>query len=424
MHHPDTGLQLSHILFQKLGKRIREKTQEPFAFGIIRLDQGYQRIWHHRDRQKVLLYVTAQRIKDLVGEDRIFQSDRADEFLVVLPDVKKDEDVLPFFNTLNERVSEPHNCPIMDVSFGCNMGVALYPSHADTLEGLFGNAEIALGIYEKRHNQGYIYTPELGETHIQRRELESAFSKAVSQGLQGFHIAYQPIVDREKRIVSCEALMRWDAPDYGPISPHKFIPLGEESGHINILGQWILYNALRQLRDWRQGFNPALTVSVNVSAVQLAHTNYLENVGGALEALGFSGDALHLEVTESTLMENPDGITAKLNALRAKGVKIMLDDFGTGYSSLSALYQLPVDILKIAKEFVDDIATVPRALEMVRAILHMAHSCGLATLAEGVETEEQFDILIREGCDYIQGYLMSPPVAAAEFGDRFLKGRQ
>ncbi len=420
MQHPDTGLQLSHILFRKVGKRIREKSQKPFAFGIIRLDQGYQRIWHHRDRQKVLLYVTAQRIKDLVGEEFLFQSDRADEFLVVLPNVKREEDVLPFFNKLNEKVSEPHNGPIMDVSFGCDMGVALYPSHADSLEGLFANAEIALGIYEKRHKQGYIYTPELGETHIKRRELERTLSKAVSKGLQGFHIAYQPIVDKEKRIVSCEALMRWETPDYGPISPLKFIPMSEESGHINILGQWILYNALRQLRDWRKRFHPALTVSVNVSGVQLAHMNYLENVGGVLEALGFGGDALHIEVTESTLIENPEGIIAKLEALRAKGVKIMLDDFGTGDSSLSALYQLPVDILKIAKEFVDDIATEPRALEMVRAILHMAQSCGMATLAEGVETEEQFAMLVREGCEYIQGYVMSPPLAAEDFADRFL----
>ena len=197
--------------------------------------------------------------------------------------------------------------------------------------------------------------------------------------------------------------------------------MAEESGHINMLGQWILYNALRQLRDWREQYDTSLTVSVNVSAVQLEHMNYLENVTGVLEALGFGGDSLHIEVTESTLMENPDSITTKLDVLREKGVKIMLNDFGTGYSSLSALYKLPVDILKIAKEFVDDTATDPRALEMVRAILHMAHSCGLATLAEGVETQAQFDLLVQEGCHLIQGYITSPPVVALEFGDRFLK---
>jgi len=369
----------------------------------------------------VLLYVTAQRIKEVVGEEYLFQSDRADEFLVVLPEVTKEEDVFPFFNKLNERVLEPHNGPVMDVSFGCHMGVALYPYHADTLEKLFDNAEIALGIYEKRHEHGFLYTHELGEAHIQRRELERVLSRAVNQGLEGFHVVYQPIVDREKRIVSCEALMRWNAPDYGSIPPFKFIPVAEENGYINILGQWILYNSLRQLRDWRKEFHTGMTVSVNVSAVQLEHMNYLENVGGVLESLGMEGEALHIEVTESTLMEDPDGINSKLDVLRERGIKIMLDDFGTGYSSLSALYHLPVDILKIAKEFVDSITTDPRALEMVRAILQMAHSCGLTTLAEGVETWEQFDLLVKEGCHYIQGYIMSPPVAATEFGDRFLQ---
>jgi len=421
MHHPDTGLLHRHILIQKMGKRIRENNNEPFAFGIVRLDQGYQRIRHYRDRQKVLLYVAAQRIKDIVGEDFIFQSDRADEFLVILPDIKTEEQVIPFFNMLNEKVSAPHNGPAMDITFGCHMGVALYPSHGDTLEELLENAEIALGIYEKRHDQGFVYTHELGEAHIRRRRLETVLSQAVSQGLQGFHIVYQPIVDRQKQIVSCEALMRWDAPDYGAVPPLHFVPIAEENGLINTLGQWILYNSLLQLKKWRKHFRQPITVSVNVSAVQLEHLSYLENVEGVLEALGIGGESLHIEVTESTLMEDPDGIIAKLDVLRDMGIKIMLDDFGTGYSSLSALHQLPVDILKIAKEFVDTITTDPRALEMVRAILQMAHSYGLTTLAEGVETWEQFDLLVKEGCHYIQGYIMSPPVAATEFGDRFLK---
>lgn len=416
-HHPDTGLLLPHVLTRRLMSRIQEKPEEHFAFGIIRLDQWYQKIRHYRDRQKALLFVTAQRIMNLVGEEFLFQSDRADEFLVILPKVKNEEDVLPFFNRLNESISAPHSGPIMDVTFGCHIGVALYPQHADSVEGLFRNAEIALGIYEKRQDQGFFYTHELGEAHLHHRKMEQALCSAINQGLEEFHIAYQPVVDRERKTIACEALLRWDTTDFGLVSPLEFIPMAEENGQINILGQWILYNSLCQVRDWHKQTSPAIAVSVNVSAVQLEHVNYLENVGGVLEALGISGNSLRIEVTESTLMEKPRGIITKLEVLRSMGVKIMLDDFGTGYSSLSALFQLPVDILKIAKEFVDHITTNPRALEMIRAILQMAHSCGLETLAEGVETEEQYELLLGEGCNYIQGYLVSPPVPAAEFGE-------
>jgi len=422
-HNPDTGLYHRNILLQKMGKMIREDSETPFTFGIIRLDRHYQRIRHSRDKQKILLYVTAQRIKDLVGEEFLFQSDRNDEFLVIIPNMDSDEEIVPFFQILMDKISEPHNNPASDLSFGCHMGVARYPFHAVTVEELLDNAEIALGIYEQRHDHGFLYTHELGQVHSKRRNLETVFGIAVAKGLLGFHIVYQPIVDDQKRLISCEALMRWETPDHGAVPPLTFIPIAEETGHINTLGQWILYNSVLQAKKWRDTHHTDIRISVNVSAIQFENPNYVENVKGVLEALEMEGECLHIEVTESTLMSDPDLIIDKLNELRALGIKIMLDDFGTGYSSLSALHQLPVDILKIAKEFVDDIAINKKNLDMVRAIQQMANSFDLQTLAEGVEQQDQFDVLVREGCHYIQGYITSPPVAATEFSNRFLTSK-
>ncbi len=420
-HDPDTGLLNRRILLQQMGKQIREHPGEPFAYGIVRLDQRYQRIRHYRDRQKVLLYVTAQRIKEIVGEEHLYQSDRSDEFLIIIPGIQKSDEVNPYFQNLIDKISEPHNLPASDLNFGCHMGVALYPAHADSVEELLDNAEIALGIYEQRHDHGYVFSPELGKAHNQRRKIESILNQAVGNGLQGFHIVYQPLVDKDKKIVSCEALMRWDAPGFGAVTPTDFIPIAEESGLINTLGQWILYNAVLQVKRWRDEIDTEITVSVNVSSIQLQYEHYIENVRNVLDSLEVEGEYLHLEVTESTLMENQEEIIEKLESLRQMGVKIMLDDFGTGYSSLSYLHQLPIDTLKIAKEFVDDILHNQRNLDVVRAIQSISNSFGLITLAEGVERQEQFDMMIKEGCDMIQGYIVSPPVAATEFMERFLK---
>ena len=418
--NPDTGLYNKHILLQKISKRIRESRHKPFAYGIIRMDHHYQKIRHYRDRQKILIYITAQRIKEVIPEDNLFQSDRADEFLFIIPNAKTENDILPYHQKLIDAISEPHNLPAADLSFGCYMGITLYPAHGKTVEELMDNAEIALGVYEQRHDQSFLYSPEQGERLNRKRTAEEIMSRAVGNQLQGFHVAYQPIVDQEKKVISCEALMRWEAPGLGSITPGEFIPIAEETGLINTLGHWILYTSLLQVKKWRKATGSDITVSVNVSSVQLDYPHYIENVRNVLESLEMDGAALHLEVTESTLMDEPQKVIEKLQLLRDMGIKIMLDDFGTGFSSLSYLHQLPIDILKVAREFVIDITTNQKNLDVVRAIQSISDSFDLTTLAEGVETQEQFDILINEGCSLIQGYITSPPVDAVEFQEHFL----
>ncbi|MBF9017368.1 MULTISPECIES: bifunctional diguanylate cyclase/phosphodiesterase [unclassified Oceanispirochaeta] len=417
-HNPDTGLLQRHILVRRMNNLISKKKSR-FAFGILRLDKNYQRIRHTRDRMKVLLYVTSERLKPLVEEENLYQSDRSDEFLFIISDYESQEEVEKKIDDMIIRVSESHNPPASDVSFGCNVGVALYPDHANSLDELEQNAEIALGIYEEKSWNGFLYSPEIGRTYHENQSLEYILRMCILNNFEGFHIAYQPIVNKDKKLEACEALLRWDAPQRGSVSPVHFIPLAEESGLINYLGKWVLYNALKQVKVWREEMGQDIEMSVNVSSVQMEQADFVDTVETALRVLKIPGEALHLEITESVVMSNPEEIKIKLKALQDMGIEIMLDDFGTGYSSLSSLNQFPINTLKIAKEFVDNIPHDRHGVEMVRAILGIAETFGFRTLAEGIEQEDQFDCLIEEGCKYIQGYITSPPVAATEFEKLF-----
>ena len=419
-HDPDTGLKKRHILIRRMNRLIMENNSR-FAFGILRLDKNYQRIRHTRDRMKVLLYISSERLKPIIGENNLYQSDRSDEFLFILTDYKDEKDVEDQIEEMIIRIKEPHNPPASDISFGCNVGVALFPDHADNLEELEVNAEIALGIFEEKNWKGYLYSPEIGRHYHENQSLESLLRTCILNNFEGFHVAYQPIVDQNKTLISCEALLRWDAPETGAVSPVRFIPLAEESGLILYLGKWVLYNALRQIKIWRDEKNKNLQVSVNLSTLQLEQDDFIETVTNALRSMGLPGEAVHLEITESAVMANPELAGKKLAAIQELGVEVMLDDFGTGYSSLSALNQFPINTLKIAKEFVDVLPDDSHGLEMVRAILGIAKTFGFTTLAEGIEQQEQFDCLIGEGCQLIQGYITSPPLGATEFEERFFK---
>ncbi len=418
-HDPDTGLLQRHILTRRMNSLIRDGSQ-PFAFGILRLDKNYQRIRHTRDRMKVLLYITTERLKPITGEDNLYQSDRSDEFLFILTDCRDKEEVERRINLMITRVSEPHNPPASDLTFGCNVGVALYPEHARSLDELEVNAEIALGIYEEKSWNGFIYSPEIGEAHYANQSLEYLLRKCILNNFEGFHVVYQPIVDRNKQVRACEALMRWDAPGHGAVRPDKFIDLAEKSGLINYLGKWILYKALSQVKRWRSEFKHDMIVSVNLSPIQLEQENFLETILTALEVMGIPGEALHLELTERAVILNPQEIKKKLSVLQKEKIEIMLDDFGTGYSSLSVLNNLPINTLKIAKEFVDHVVTLQEAREMIGVIMDISRTFKFTTLAEGIETQEQFDFLVGQGCELIQGYITSPPVGATEFEERFL----
>lgn len=419
-HDPDTGLPQRHVLIRRLIQMVRDGEEAPFAYGIIRLDRRYQRIKYTRDRIKVLLYITAERIKSILGEGNVYQSDRSDEFLFVMKGFTSDQNITERIEEVQSAILEKHNAPASDLSFGSNVGVAVYPWHARKLEELEVNAEIALGIYERKREQGFLYTPELGERFHENESLVHQMHQSIQDEFNGFYVVYQPIIDTDRKVMGCEALMRWTVSGFGAIPPARFIPLAEENGYIRFLGKWVLYQALNQIRLWRESHGTDFFMSVNLSTVQLESSEILSDIETALNTLDLPGDVLHLEITESAVMENPMEITAKLRKIRDMGVKIMVDDFGTGYSNLNYLHQFPVDTLKIAKEFLDTYPQDEGARELVRAIQGLAQSFGFATLAEGIEKQEQFDALKDSGVHFIQGYIFSPPIDPAEFEEKYL----
>ena len=421
-HDSETGLMRRHMLHRRLNRLIQGDQNQRFAYGIIRLDRNYQRIRHSRDRLKVLLYVTAESIKAILGDENLYQSDRVDEFLFILPLDKADADIGETITRMMDTVREFHNPPASDISFGCNVGVAIYPDHGSRLEELEENAEIALGVHEEVRWGGFLYSPEIGAMYHENNTLESILRNGILDGFSGFHVAYQPLVDVGGQIIGCEALMRWDAPGHGAVPPTRFIPLAEQSGPIVYLGKWILYQVLGQVKIWRNSLNPRLFASVNMSLVELEQPDCVEMITIAMNSHGLTGDALQIEVTESAVMENPEAVRSNLLAFQKMGIRIMLDDFGTGYSSLAVLNTLPVNTLKIAKEIIDDFPADPRSVEIVRAIMSISETFGFLTLAEGIEKADQHRSLVAAGCHILQGFLFSPPLTALEFQKRYKAG--
>lgn len=423
IHDPHTGLPVRRIMEKRMRELLETagKSGEKIGFGILRLDRRYARIRHTRDKMKVFLYMTAVRVKNIIGEENLYQSDRIDEFLMIIRQVESREHLQNVAEEISATIQQPHEPPATDVSFGCHIGMSMFPDHGATTTELIINAEIALGVYETRKEQGAVYTAEIGSQYHENLNIEAELYEAIRKGLDGFHAVYQPIVDKNLNTVACEALMRWDSSRFGSVPPSRFIPIAEDNGKIIILGRWMLYNALRQIKKWKDTTGQDISVSVNMSPRELLTHDFVSNVNEALTSLKLKGKSLFLEVTESTLMDDPDISIEKFKAFQELGIDILLDDFGTGYSSLEYLSRLPIDTLKIAKPFVDKMHDSSKSLEIIRTIIAMSKNFGYKTLAEGVETQRQLDDLLELGCEYIQGFIVSPPVDSIEFELQFLQ---
>jgi EAL domain-containing protein (putative c-di-GMP-specific phosphodiesterase class I) len=309
------------------------------------------------------------------------------------------------------------------VSFGCYLGVSVNLGDNLTKEELLGNAYIALAESEGGGGRYVIYDDVIGNRYREKAEIERSLLQVSQNGFEEFQLMYQPFVDAEGRVTGAEALIRWEHPSLGRISPDRFIPIAEETGAIRLLGQWTLYNAARQLRDWVSASGLDLHISVNLSPMQFKQQDLVSRIEGILEALGLEGRHLKLELTEGAVMEDPEDAVQKMQMLHERGIGISIDDFGTGYSSLSYLKRFPVRTLKIDRSFIDDVTENPNNQEIVRAIISMAKSLRIESLAEGVETADQREFLVSEGCDNIQGYYFSPPVPARSFEAFVEEGR-
>jgi EAL domain-containing protein (putative c-di-GMP-specific phosphodiesterase class I) len=257
-----------------------------------------------------------------------------------------------------------------------------------------------------------LYTERLNTELDQRFQLENALRYAIE--LNELSVHYQPLVDMQNhRVFGLEALLRWESATVGHISPAQFIPIAEESGSIIAIGAWVLREACKQMKVWRDSLNMDLIVAVNLSPQQFRQPDLVELVARTLQETGLPAHALELEITESSLMHNIVEVTSTLKQLTALGVRLAIDDFGTGYSSLSYLRHFPVHKLKIDQSFVRDIGSDERGMGVVITIIALAKTLGLDVIAEGVETQAQLDRLTTEGCSHVQGYLFSKPLPIA-----------
>ncbi|WP_150048424.1 MULTISPECIES: bifunctional diguanylate cyclase/phosphodiesterase [Methylomonas] len=334
-----------------------------------------------------------------------------DEFILLLPDIETIGAKI-LAQTLLTTLSEPYRIEQYDLTLTVSIGIALYPEDGKDFETLAKNADSAMYCAKREGRQSYrFFSAEMEARSSRNLKLVNALRRGLEN--QEFRLCYQPQVDmRDGRIIGVEALLRWDSAELGPVSPAEFIPIAEDSGLILPIGAWVLQTALRQIKIWLdQGYAP-MTMAVNLSALQFGQANLPELVENLLSDIGLAPAFLELELTEGVAMQNPQTAIAMLGSLHDLGVRLSIDDFGTGYSSLSYLKQFKIYKLKIDRSFVRDIGSDAEDRAIVNAIINMAKSLGLKTIAEGVETTEQHTYLREQGCDEMQGYLFSKPLPA------------
>ena len=361
-----------------------------------------------------VLRVAAQRLAACLREGDTVARLGGDEFVVVLPDCRVASDAAQVAAKLLNALHSPVVIEGNELHVDSSIGVSLYPLDGTDVETLLRNADAAMYEAKERGRAGFrFYAAPMNAAASHRLSMENDLRRALGRG--EFTLQYQPRVDAKTgRSVSVEALVRWNHPDGRLVGPSHFIPLSEETGLIDGIGNWVLREACRQAQVWRSGEHPAFRVSVNFSPRQFHSTDVYRAVLDALEDTGLDPEGLELEVTESILLRRSDQVIRKLRCIASLGVKLSLDDFGTGYSSLSYLKRLPLSTIKIDRSFVSGESNQPVDVAIVRAIADMARSLQLRVVAEGVETLEQAETLRKLGCGELQGYFFSRPLAGAD----------
>jgi diguanylate cyclase (GGDEF)-like protein len=333
-----------------------------------------------------------------------------DEFAIVQTAVKTPAEVTALVTQVFDAIREPYECLGHQLTTDASIGIALAPAHGVDLDQILKNADLAMYAAKTAGRRTYrFFEPDMEARVRARRELEMDLREAITDG--GLEVYYQPCVGlQDNKITGCEALLRWRHSERGMISPAEFVPIAEDTGLINQIGEWVLTKACAEAATWPDD----VKLAVNVSPVQFKSGTLALKIVAALAASGLPANRLELEITEAVLIRDDEAALAILHQLRAIGVRIALDDFGTGYSSLSYLQRFPFDKIKIDRCFVTDIAEPGGSSCIVRAVVNIAAERHMTTTAEGVETQQQQELLRALGCSEMQGYLFSPPKPAAE----------
>jgi diguanylate cyclase (GGDEF)-like protein len=408
-----TELPNRRVFTQQLKQVVREMSPQENKLAILLIDLDHFKEVNDTFGYAVgdfLLQSVAQRLVDLRGRMDILARFGDDEFVLLINEIESSEDVKAAAASVIEALSAPFDFGGQQLGVSASIGGSLYPWDGEDAQTLLKNAESALHSSKKQGRGHYrLYAPTMGGYAFEKLQLKMALSYAIEN--EELEVNYQPKVDsRNNRIVGAEALTYWNHPGLGQVSPTKFIPLAEETGLIIPLGDWVLHTACKQLKSWqRRGLD--FTVAVNISAIQFRERDFVQTVGNIISDAGVDPASVELEVTESVAMNEVEKTLERLMELRELGVQIAIDDFGTGYSSLAYLKRFPIHTLKIDKSFVLRTPQDKEDQAIVKAVIALAHFLGLKVVAEGVETKEQALYLRDEGCEILQGFHFSRPVA-------------
>ncbi len=424
-HDPLTGFANRQLFMERLGQAIERSAAGEGKAAVLLLDLDRFRRVNESLGQTAgdrLLQVTAERIASCLKRRSSLARLGSDEFLVLITEFADTDALAALARRILDEIARPVTIEGQVLHMSASLGISVHPQDGAEAEGLLQAAESARA--QIRHSLGnclHFFTPGMDTRARRWMAVESELRHALARG--ELQLYYQPMVCvRDGRVRTVEALLRWNSPTLGWVSPAEFIPVAEESELIVAIGDWVLETACRQVHHWQDTGLPPVRVAVNVSAHQLASGRLPEHVRAVIERTGIDAGQLELELTESAMMSDSEHSAHQVEALSRMGVSISLDDFGTGYSSLAYLSRFAITKLKIDRSFVDGLARDPKSSIIVDATLGLARGLGLRVVAEGVETEEQRALLAAAGCDALQGYLFSPPVAPAALGaliDRF-----
>lgn len=412
-HDALTGLPNRSLLSDRVRMAIAQGRRTAQGFSVLALDlDGFKKVNDALGHPvgDALLRVAAMRLSDTLRDVDTLARVGGDEFVAVLPGAVSEAEILVIARRMISTMQLPFEIQGHTLYVGTSIGAAVFPDHGDSEVKLLAHADTAMyRAKETGKARCIIYNQEKFTQPEHDVSMEAAMFQAVRDG--EFLLHYQPIVDaRTRQIMGFEALMRWNHPGQGLISPAQFIPMAESNGLINLLGAWALKAACVQVKRFEEAAGRPLYVSVNVSPRQFRNDQFLDIMDEAMKLSGLSGEQLLLEITEGILMSDPEHAEALLTAMNARNVRIAIDDFGTGYSSLAYLKRFPIATLKIDRAFIKDVPASVKDVAICNVVLSLASHLNLTTVAEGVENEEQLQFLAAHGCGLIQGFLTGRPL--------------
>lgn len=422
-----TGLNNRRSFIDKLDALIDEKRT---SFAVLYMDLDNFKIIndiHGHGMGDRILTVISERLKDLVQAGQLIARVGGDEFALIEahPERQSKEDLMALCEKIIGVIEE--RIYVQDYVFcvGVSVGVSRYPEDDSTREGLVKYADLAMYQAKKAKdvNKYVFYTSRLSDG-IHRKHSLQMLLKSIDYD-ESFELHFQPQFDTcNQKLIGAEALLRWNHPDYGDISPTEFIPIAEETESIIKIGKWVINQAFQQISKWQLRLDTPLVFGINLSPLQFSSVDFFPFLHMKFEEHQINPNWIDFEITENCAMNSSTVMEEIFTALSGMGAQLSVDDFGTGYSSLSYIKRFDIDQLKIAKELIDHIVINSEEQAIIKAIIRMAQSMGLKTIAEGVETQEQYDILKRLGCDAIQGYYLGAPLTVTEFEQRFMTAKQ